>query len=369
MRLFAIKGLARPGGGAERVLVDVANGLAKRGYDIAVMSYDQPNQRSFYHLDPGVEWIRLGIGHTDRPATTPETTARILALRRAVSSMHPEVVIGFLHSMFIPMGLALLGTRIPLIASEHSAPAHYDTRPLQRALMRLTPCLTRRMTVVSDQVLAQYPPKLRNNIVVIPNPVELAVSALADVTGPAGGRKTLLTVGRLAAQKDHVTLIAAFASIAGKFPDWDLRIIGEGELRSSLEAQIRVHGLEERISLPGATETVYSEYQKAQLFVLPSLYESLGLVLIEALAHGLPVVGFADCPGTNKIIGSGRNGILIAGHDRVANLSRGLETLMADEVLRMKLAQPLLTIPDEYRIEHVINRWEEILSGYRGCGN
>jgi glycosyltransferase involved in cell wall biosynthesis len=341
--------------------------LAKRGYDIAVLSYDKPDQKSFYHLDPKIEWIRLGIGHTDRPTTPPETTARILALRRAVSAMHPEIVIGFLHSMFIPMGLALLGTRIPLIASEHSAPAHYDTRPLQKTLMRLTPWLARRMTVVSDQILAQYPHHQRSNIVVIPNPVAPNVTALADVEGPANGRKTLLSVGRLAAQKDYATLIAAFALIAADFPDWDLRIIGEGDLRPSLETQIRMLGLESRIALPGATDAIYAEYQKAQLFVLPSLYESLGIVLIEALAHGLPAVGFADCPGTNKLIESGRNGILVAGRDRVAALASGLKTVMADPALRKSLSQPMLQIPEEYSIDKVVNRWEEVLNGY--CGS
>lgn len=365
MRLFAIKGLARPGGGAERVLVDVANGLARRGYDIGVISYDQPDQKSFYRLDPAVEWIRLGIGHTDRPTTAPETTARILALRRAISAIDPEIVVGFLHSMFIPLGLALLGTRIPLIASEHSAPAHYVSRPLQRALLRLTPLLARGMTVVSDQILAQYPARQRAKLVVVPNPVELTVASLADVTGPENGRKVLLTVGRLTAQKDHATLIAAFAAIADEFPDWDLRIIGEGELRPALEAQVKKLGLPERIALPGATEAVYEEYQKAQLFVLPSLYESHGLVLIEALAHGLPAVGFADCPGTNQIIKTGLNGTLVSGPDRVKALARGLAPLMASASLRKKLAQPMLQPPKEHQLERVIDRWEEILRQFQ----
>ena len=358
MKVFAIKGLDRPGGGAERVLVDVANGLAARGHDIGVISYDQPHQQSFYPLDPSIAWVKLGIGRTDRPATLAETLARMSALRRTVSSLNPAVVVGFLHSMFIPLGLSLLGTRIPVIASEHSAPAHYETRPLEKALMRLTPWLTHRMTIVSDQLLAQYPDKQRDNILVIPNPVSLAVMSRANVVGSPGARKVLLSVGRLAAQKDHATLLAAFALIADEFPDWDLRIVGEGELRPALQAQIEELGLKRRIVLPGATSDVYSEYAAAQLFVLPSQYESLGLALIEALAHGLPAVGFADCPGVNQLIQPGENGTLVSGVDRAAALAGGLKPLMADAMLRQQLVRSTSAIPDDCDLDDVIGRWE-----------
>jgi glycosyltransferase involved in cell wall biosynthesis len=360
MKLFAIKALDRGGGGAERVLVDVVNGLAARGHEIGIVTYDAPHQQSFYQLDPRITWIRLGIGRTDQPATIRETLARMAALRRTVLSLKPEVVVGFMHSMFIPLGLSLVGTAIPVIASEHIAPAHYETRPLQKALIQLTPWITDRMTVVSDQLLAQYPRKRRDKILVIPNPVSLAVTRRANVVGAPGARKVLLSVGRLAEQKDFATLVSAFGFIVHELPDWDLRIVGEGELRPQLEAQIQDLGLMSRISLPGSIEDISSEYAAAQLFVLPSHYESLGLVVIEALAHGLPAVGFADCPGVNQLIKSGQNGILVSSTDRVAALAQGLKSLMANDEARQKLIPSITAIPAECDRDSVIARWERV---------
>ncbi|CFX36734.1 Glycosyl transferase, group 1 [Candidatus Filomicrobium marinum] len=364
MKLFAIKGLDRPGGGAERVLVDVANGLTARGHNVGIISYDRPSQGSFYELDPRIEWVRLGLGRIDEPSTMGETLARIRALRRTILSLDPAVVVGFLHSMFVPLGVSLVGTRIPLIASEHSAPAHYDTRPMQRVLVQFTPWLARQMTVVSDQILSQYSEKDRRHITVIPNPVQLNITARADVVGEASKRKILLSVGRLVPQKDHRTLIAAFAKIASDVPDWDLRIVGEGELRSDLEKQIHELNLGQRVQLPGATDKIYVEYENAQLFALSSLYESLGLVVIEALAHGLPSVGFADCPGVNDLIKPGLNGALVSGKDRVGAFAEVLRSLMQDSDTRVRLVAPSTAVPEECDIERVVDRWEVLLEKY-----
>lgn len=361
MKLFAIKGLSRPGGGAERVLVDIANGLTLRGHDIGIITYDQPWQQSFYKLDRRIEWHRLGIGRTDQPATLPETLRRITALRRTIPAIKPQIVVGFLHSVFIPLGLSLLGTRVPVIASEHSPPAHYATRPLQRAMLHLTPWITTRMTVVSDQILSLYPQNCRQNLLVLPNPVQLSVSSQANVKGHSGQPKVLLCVGRLAAQKDHATLISAFALVAEELPDWNLHIVGEGELRPHLTAHIDKLRLAHRVFLPGATPDVSRQYLAAQLFVLPSLYETLGLAVIEALAHGLPVIGFADCAGVNKLVIQGYNGALASGADRTEALAQSMRLLMSNAELRQKLVQPATAIPEECQLGRVLDLWETML--------
>lgn len=361
---LAIKALGNPGGGAERVLVDIANGLAGRGYKLDVVSYDPRGKDSFYALDDRVEWIQLGIGSTDRPATLFETTKRICALRSTMSEMKPDVVVGFMHSMYIPLGFALAGTGCPMIASEHSTPAHYVGRRLEHALLHLTPWLAKRITVVSDQVMAEYPAVLRKRMTVIPNPVRVRVASRADVVGTRRSRKVLLSVGRLTDSKDYATLIDAFALVGDRLPDWDLRIVGEGALRDTLEARIAETGMKGRISLPGATENICGEYAVAQLFVLPSLYESQGLALAEALCHGLPAVGFADCPGVNRLIRPGWNGVLASGPDRVSALAEALEHLMADATARENLVPSEVRLPEALAPEDVFNRWEDLLHQY-----
>jgi glycosyltransferase involved in cell wall biosynthesis len=281
-------------------------------------------------------------------------------MRRLAKEMSPDVAIGFMHSVYIPLGLALVGSDIPVVASEHIAYDHYRTRPLQAALLRLTPALARAITVISPAVRDGFPVSLRRRMVAIPNPVEAPVSRSADAAG--GPVKTLLSVGRLEEQKDHRTLIDAFASIAADFPDWRLRIIGEGTLRAGLEAQVKRLGLIDRVSLPGATDRINEEYAAAQLVAMPSSYESFGLATAEALGYGLPVVGFADCPGTNELVKNGVNGLLVTGRDRPAALAEGLAGLMQSPERRQLLgAAGPLSIAD-FAPERVADEWEKLLS-------
>lgn len=360
--LFCIKAMNNPGGGAERVLATVANGLAARGHDVAVLTFEAPGGRPFYALDAAVERIGLGIGSTTGPATPVATLQRMVALRRRVRRHRPDVAIGFMHSMFLPLAAALAGSGIPVVASEHIVPEHYRSRPLQALLLRLAPPLLARMTCVTEAAASKYPPALRRRIEVVPNPLTLASDAQADVAPEAGGPSTLLTVGRLTAQKDHETLIRAFALLAPRMPGWRLRIVGDGELRGRLEALVGELGLAGRVELPGSSADIASEYLAAQLFVMPSRYESFGLATAEALAYGLPAVGFRDCPGTNELIEDGVNGVLVDPvPSRPEALAQALEGLMLDAGRRRRLAGDGAAIRARYGAAAVLDRWERLL--------
>jgi glycosyltransferase involved in cell wall biosynthesis len=169
-------------------------------------------------------------------------------------------------------------------------------------------------------------------------------------------------VGRLDLQKDFSTLVDAFARVANLRTDWDLRIIGEGALRSNLEQKIAHIGLEHRISLPGVIQDISSEYQRAQLFVISSRYESFSLSTAEALAHGLPVVGFIDCPAIGHLVSSGENGVLVdPGNDRSAALAAALLPLMTDAESRQRLAAGCQAV-GENDLDEILNQWETLLT-------
>ncbi len=364
--LFVIKTLELPGGGAERVIAEITAALAHRGHEVAILSFDRPGGEAFYRLPSTVRRIALGIGDIRSGTGAGEAGRRIAAMRRLAKEERPDVAIGFMHSAYIPLGLALLGSGIPVVASEHIAYDHYRTRPLQAALLRLTPVLARAITVISPAIRDGFPAMLRRRMMVVPNPVGIHGGRNADVSGGAGSMKTLLSVGRLEEQKDHRTLIDAFARIAADFPDWRLRIVGEGSLHSSLEAQVKGLSLADRISLPGATSEIEEEYGAAQLFAMPSSYESFGLATAEALSHGLPVVGFADCPGTNELVQDGINGLLVEGRDRVGALAEGLAALMSSAERRKALGAAGTASISDFAPERVADRWEKLLMTIAG---
>ncbi len=355
--LFVIKSVALGGGGAERVLANVSRTLPARGQDVTIVSFDRAGTEPFYDY-AGVRLIELSVGDVASHTSLPEIMGRISELRRLLVQMRPDVAVGFMHSAYIPMGLAALGTGVPMVASEHISYEHYLSRPLERQALRLTPWVSAAMTVQTQSVREGFPAALRRHMEVIPNPVDFRPSK--PTIGKS--RKTILAVGRLEEQKDQQTLVEAFAKVAGRYPDWDLRIVGEGRLRSRLEALVRHRGLDERIRLPGLIPDIAAEYAAADLFAMPSIYESFGIATAEALASGLPAIGFADCPGTNELIEHQVNGLLVSGPHRAEALAAGLAQLMGDEELRAKLARAAPASVAAYSPEAVVDRWQQLLS-------
>jgi len=366
--IFMIKALANQGGGAEKVLAHLASGLARRGHEVAVVTNDTSPSAPYYALAADVRLLPLGIGDTKRSSGLGETLHRMRRYRQKVKTERPDVVVAFMHSTYIPASLALIGSGVPVVASEHAGPEHYRTRPIQKLLMQAMPVLVKRITVVSDQILNSFDGWLRRVMTVMPNPVVVNAAKSAALKTKAGG-SVLLSVGRLAVEKDHKTLIAAFALASPRHPDWRLRIVGEGELRTRLEEQIREQRLGYRVELPGAISDIDREYQAADLFVLPSSYESFGLATAEALMHGLPAVGFADCAGTNELIVEDVNGRLVYGHHRVEALSTVLDQLMSDPEERQRLADASRAdLVDKFGLEGVLDRWERLLTETAGPG-
>lgn len=361
--LFCIKQLHATAGGAERVFCTVCSELAARGHSVTVVTFDAAQERPFYPLDGRVRHLSLAIGNATRSAGPVETLRRIVALRTLARAEKPDVAVGFMHSMFVPMAFALAGLRVPAVGSEHIVPEHYRSRPLQYLLLIASAPLLAAMTVLSDAIRKRYPDVIRKRMKVVPNPVAVDSRVAPHRASPA--RPVLLSVGRLDAQKDHATLLQAFARVAPTHPRWDLRIVGEGRLRGDLEHTVESLGLRSRVTLPGVTAQIDDEYRQASAFVLSSRYESFGLATAEAMSHGLPVVGFADCPGTNELVADGRSGLLVdPGVDRVQALAAVLDRLLGDPALRERLGDAgRRSIDDRFSPRRVGDAWERLLLG------
>ena len=213
--------------------------------EVIVMTSDQVVDRPYYGLSGAVRREFLGIGNVGSRSTIGDVARRVWLMRRKLVELDPDIVVAFMHSSYLPVGLALLATGIPLVASEHIGPEHYHRLPFQKALILATPLLANKITVVSQQIKDLFSGRLHRMMVVVPNPVTITTH-ITDTSRMVKERwkqvrarkKTILSVGRLAAQKDHACLISAFSLVAAEFSDWRLRIVGEGELRPELENQI-----------------------------------------------------------------------------------------------------------------------------------
>lgn len=360
--IFVIKKLSDSAGGAERVLCSICNELSARGHSITLISFDEAESRPFYVLNNSVKHIKLPIGDSSKPATFYEVLLRSFALRKVVIALNPDAVIGFMHSAFVPLAFTLVGLRIPIFASEHIVPAHYKGRRFQWLLFKMAVPFIKKITVLSDSIKATYPPSIQKKMVSLPNPVTPVISSIKR--SYSDDVRTIVTVGRLDTQKDHETLIKAFKTLSYDFPELRLRIVGEGPLRSSLEHLIVSLGLELRVLLVDKTKSIHAVYDGAQIFVIPSRYESFGLVTAEAMSTGLPVVGFSDCPGTNELIDHEDTGLLANpdGLSRAEVLAENIKRLILDSNLRKKLGESArIKINSSYSLSKIADEWESFL--------
>ena len=143
-------------------------------------------------------------------------------------------------------------------------------------------------------------------------------------------------------------------------------IAGDGEDRGKLEKSIAQHGLASRIKLTGATGDVERTYSQAHLFCLPSRWEGFPNALAEALSHGLPAIGFAECAGVRDLIRDGETGFLAQGNGDAATLTEALRRAMRDADLRGRMGQAAGESMRAYAPEKIFDSWEKFFENLAG---
>ena len=358
MGLYFYK-LGQEGGGAERMVCTLANALKGRGFETHLFSWDEPGAKSFYPLDRDVKWHCLGF----RPGPG-DKLRRTRLLARLLRRERIAVLVGFVMSGDKTVYAAAKLSRVKLVAAERNAPSFYRIRynRLQRWLAWTFLHLADRITVQFDGFMAGYPSSLRGRMAVIGNPVPPADESARPELPGADGRYTLLAVSRLdAVQKQVDCLIEAFALIAPKHPDWDLRIIGGGPQEHDLRDLARKRGLEDRIIFQGTTPRVFAAYRAAHLFAIPSRWEGFPNALAEAMSHGLPAVGFAGAEGVAQLISQGRTGWLSPGNGDAAFLAGVLSEAMADGAERARRGAAAASDMAAYAPEAQFDRWAGLI--------
>lgn len=191
------------------------------------------------------------------------------------------------------------------------------------------------------------------NIEVIPNAAMHVSDRYSDVTA-----KRIIAVGRLDYQKGFDRLIRAWEIVQRNsyFADWRLDIFGQGEWQEMLQQMIDERNLQGTMRINRPTNSIGCEYAKSSLIVMTSNYEGFGMVLVEAMACGVPAVAF-DCKcGPKDIIKDGENGLLVRNGD-IQALADAMMKVMVDQEYRKRLSKNALNVVSTYSEETVMNKW------------
>ncbi|MEL6927024.1 MAG: glycosyltransferase family 4 protein [Cyanobacteria bacterium J06600_6] len=350
-------------GGAERVLVSMAQGFIQRGHDVAVVTLSEKDS-DFYELPP--ECMRIGLGILGSSAGVAEALSnnfrRIAVLRRGITATAPDVVISFLRITNITTILALLFTKIPLIVTEHNDLKAFSYGTLWENLRRFTyPQATGIVSVSKgvDRGFANLPEQKRG---VIYNPILVKEGgSLAELPPEANlQKKWLVSMGRLTQQKRFDLLLQAFNKIAHQYPDWQLIIMGKGELQTELLEMRDELDLSTQVVFTGALSNPFTVLRQGELFVMASENEGFPMAHGEALACGLPVV-CTDCPsGPKEMIRQDIDGLLVPNRD-IDALATAMASLMSDESRRQRLAAKAPEVLDRFGLEAIVTQWESLI--------
>jgi glycosyltransferase involved in cell wall biosynthesis len=350
-------------GGTIRTTLTVAGHLAENR-EVELVSLVRRRKRPFFPL-PATRALTEGKTILDRVPSLlihpddyvyPFCSLRTdIALLRWLRSLDGGVLIttrpafNLLAARLAPRGVVTIGQEHMHFASHRPRLAediarHYD---------RLDA-----LTVLTSHDARDYGALLRTRVELIPNPLAPLGGGTSTLEAPL-----VVAAGRLTPQKGFDLLIEAWARVAERRPDWRLRIYGSGPERARLEKQIGDGDVE----LMGRTRELGEAMAEASLFVLSSRFEGFGMVLVEAMSKGLPVVSF-DCPhGPADIISDGVDGILVPPED-VDALAGALLELIGDPDRRRRNGEAALAKARSYAIETIGPRWDALLGSLGSDG-
>lgn len=293
------------GGGAERVVCNLANYLVKKDWNVCILTMS--DKKNVYPLHSKVKRHML-IRECERKSLIYNFVIRYIRLKKYVENNETDCFIVMLPITILMLLSLRKFIKGKIIVSERNNPACYA-----RGLKGMLKILAHRAdgyVFQTEENRRWYMPHIKKiNTIIIPNAVnEEFLIDCEKVTK----ENRIMAVGRLTGQKNFPLLIKAFSKIVNKYLDYKLFIFGDGTERDNLNKLIRDLGLENNIVIAGFVENIKDELQKSKLFVMSSDYEGIPNALIEAMAIGLPCIA-TDCAGGGAkfLIQHGINGYLV----------------------------------------------------------
>lgn len=353
MKLLYITNGITGSGGLERVLSVKASMLAEEfGYEVHMLSLNESGKKPFFLFSKKIHFHSVEVG--GNPVTYLLQYKN--RLQKKIDQIQPDIISvcdDALKGFFLP---GFISTKAKWIHESHASLLLADRGKgvslFKKAQHGLKQILGKRFTTIVLLTEGNKKEWHLKNLAVIPNPIPFESTQVSSLEN-----KKVMAVGSYSYNKGYDLLLEIWSKIEQNFPAWELHIYGKGTYDNlhSIAEDLNLKNIHFHAPVP----EIEKEYLNSSLLVLPSRSEGFGMVLIEAMSFGLPVVSF-NCPnGPADIITDGEDGFLIE-NGNTTKFAEQLSKLTADDNLRAIMGNNSVSNVQRFSANHIVQKWDQL---------
>jgi glycosyltransferase involved in cell wall biosynthesis len=361
MRLLYIANTLSGAGGLQRILLLKAGYLAEyMGYDVTIITTgNKSDEEIFYPVSSKLKFTTI---KPDKANMLSYLTSYVKLLSNNINALNPDVVImcdNGLKSFLLPF---ILNKKFKLVYERHVTKFIEDKAKTFRLLsatfsklvykfMDYSAAKFDEFIVVTQQGKNEWGSK---NLAVIPNPLWFSSDVVSSLTN-----KRVIAVGRHAYEKGYDRMFAAWKQVIKKYPEWMLDIYGDDNPEYDIRQLARDTGVETSVNFILPTKNIIGAYINSSICLMTSRYEGFGMVLLEAMACGVPCVAF-NCPvGPSDIISNTIDGVLVK-DGNIEDLVKSVLLLIEDTALRLEMGAKAKKSSEAYNLDVIMQQWDVV---------
>ncbi|TRX00956.1 glycosyltransferase family 4 protein [Flavobacterium gawalongense] len=351
-------------GGVARVLSIKANYLVEKlGYEVHILTQNEGFSPLFYSFNSNIIFHDMIL----KGNVFQFFNSFAKALKSKIKTIQPDVIIvcdNGLKAYSIPF---ILKNKTPLILEIHSSKFIEERESKKNILTKVASnCihLFKRIGIKKyDRFVVETSGSISewniNNTIVIPNPLWFASEKSSDLES-----KKVIAVGRHTYEKGFDRMLQIWKKVVAKHPDWILEIYGKSNENIDLRLLAENLNVSNNVVFHEPIQNIDEKYLEASFYLMTSRFEGFGMVLIEAMASGLPCVAY-DCPcGPRGVLSQNEDSFLIENRNETEYI-KAVETLIENATLRKEMGKKAKLSSEKYNIDEIMQTWNQLFIGIK----